>query len=71
MEPAREAAKERILEFEKNKVEILARRQAYCRHKYTILGRVNSNTGIQSRTCELCLLKQTLPLWKWYQLTHK
>lgn len=61
----------RLLEYEAKKESIRQEKQRRCVHKYTLVGRVNSVSGIQSRTCEVCLLKQTLPLWKWNQLTHK
>ena len=64
----REAVLLRLIEYEAKKEEIKQQKQARCQHTFTILGRVNRNTGIQSRTCERCLLKLTQPLWKWAQL---
>jgi hypothetical protein len=63
----RESVLLRLLEYEANKEQIKQEKQERCSHKFTIRGRVSSVTGIQSRTCELCYLKLTYPLWKWSQ----
>jgi hypothetical protein len=62
----RESVLLRLIEYETKKDELKQQKQQRCQHKFTILGRVHRNTGIQSRTCELCSLKLTQPLWKWY-----